>query len=70
MLSTHAGIRGNDSWTKRVKNIKVKAYIAMIAHNLKTLCTEPAPKFSRNSKKIGQLQRGRPKCLFGKIVGM
>ena len=48
----------------------MKAYIAMIAHNLKTLCTEPAPKFSRNSKKIGQLQGGRPKCLFGKIVGM
>ena len=44
----------------------MKAYVAMIAHNLKTLCTEPAPKFSRNSKKIGQLQGGRPKCLFGK----
>ena len=27
------------------KNVKMKAYVAMIAENLKALCSEPAPKF-------------------------
>ena len=42
----------------------------MIAHNLKALYSEPAPKFSRNSEKIGKLQGERPKWIFNKIVGM
>ena len=34
----------------------MKAYGAMIAHDLKALYSEPAPKFSRNSGKLGKVQ--------------
>ena len=34
------------------KNVKMKAYIVMIAHNLKVLYSEPTPKFSRNLEKL------------------
>ena len=34
------------------KNLKMKAYVAMIAHNLKALDPDPAPKFSRNLEKF------------------
>lgn len=30
----------------------MKAYVAMIAHNLKALDPDPAPKFSRNLEKF------------------
>ena len=42
----------------------------MIAHNLKTLYSEPAPTFSRNLEKIGKLQGECPKYIFNKIAGM
>ena len=31
-------------------NIKMKAYVAMIVHNLKALYSEPDPKFDKNLK--------------------
>ena len=40
--------------------IKTKANVLMIAHNLKVLYSERAPKFSRNSEKFGKLQGERP----------
>ena len=34
------------------KSIKMKTYVALIAHNLKALYTEPASKFSNNLEKF------------------
>ena len=42
------------------RNIKMKSYVAMIAHNLKALYSESAPKFPRNSEKFEKLQWERP----------
>ena len=38
----------------------MKAYVAMIAHILKALYSEPAPKFSRSSRKFKKLQGEHP----------
>ena len=43
--------------------MKMKAYVAMIAYNLKALHSEPAQKFSRNSEKIEKLHGERLKCI-------
>ena len=48
----------------------MKAYVAMIAPNLKALCSEAAPDFSRNSEKFGKLQGKGSKRIFNKISGM
>ena len=44
------------------KNIKKKAYVQMIAHNLNALCSEPVPSFpgiSKNSENCKKLQNCR-----------
>ena len=48
----------------------MKAYVAMMGENVKALCSEPAPKFSRNSEKFEKLQGECPWCIFNKIAGI
>ena len=51
-------------------SLKIKEYIAMTAHNLKSQYPESDPKFSKNSEKFRKLQGEHTRHIFNKISDM